>query len=440
MKQLTPGNPRSMASKMRRGAITLLAILLLLSMPIIHAAELQLTYDANGNLVSGDGKYRVYNDLNELWKIYNGSSINDPLLEEYYFHPMEERILQKIVYHTNGSVKENVYYITKNLVRISNDTGTFDFRYIYHEGTLIAQQNPDGSKLFIHSNHEGSVSVVSNSTGDVIENTIMTPFGEVLSGGTTTRYGYENKEHDTIVGDTDFNFRKYKPEWALFLQPDDVIQNIYDPQSLNRYSFERNNPYRYVDPSGHFIDPITDTILFVAAVAIIFVIVVDLFATFSGQRNVDDDTYVSSAPEYSQIPSGNQQTTDKNQQDAKKKDKTSYKDPTATYTDIKDSNGNVIGQTSSHGVTDTGHHGQRPPANYISGVYQNPVRTNDAETKTPRVIQSPSNPGGKSWSPPRVGSSYTTSRGVTTTIASTGRMISGGSYSISSSHKSSYGY
>jgi len=240
-----------MASKMRRGAITLLAILLLLSMPIIHAAELRLTYDANGNLVSGDGKYRVYNDLNELWKIYNGSSINDPLLEEYYFHPMEERILQKIVYHTNGSVKENVYYITKNLVRISNDTGTFDFRYIYHEGTLIAQQNPDGSKLFIHSNHEGSVSVVSNSTGDVIENTIMTPFGEVLSGGTTTRYGYEGKEHDTIVGDTDFNFRKYKPEWALFLQPDSLIPDVYDPQELNRYMFERGNPYRHIDPTGH---------------------------------------------------------------------------------------------------------------------------------------------------------------------------------------------
>lgn len=29
-----------------------------------------------------------------------------------------------------------------------------------------------------------------------------------------------------------------------------VIQNIYDPQALNYYSFERNNPYTYEDEDG----------------------------------------------------------------------------------------------------------------------------------------------------------------------------------------------
>ncbi|MFH0874476.1 MAG: hypothetical protein V1859_00935 [archaeon] len=27
---------------------------------------------------------------------------------------------------------------------------------------------------------------------------------------------------------------------------------MYDPQSLNRYMFERGNPYKYTDPTGHF--------------------------------------------------------------------------------------------------------------------------------------------------------------------------------------------
>ena len=27
---------------------------------------------------------------------------------------------------------------------------------------------------------------------------------------------------------------------------------MYDPQTLNRYTFERNNPYKYTDPTGHF--------------------------------------------------------------------------------------------------------------------------------------------------------------------------------------------
>jgi hypothetical protein len=34
-------------------------------------------------------------------------------------------------------------------------------------------------------------------------------------------------------------------------QPDTVIPNVYDPQSLNRYMFERGNPYKNKDETGH---------------------------------------------------------------------------------------------------------------------------------------------------------------------------------------------
>ena len=89
----------------------------------------------------------------------------------------------------------------------------------------------------------------------------------------STRYGYEGKEHDSVVGDTDFHFRKYKAEWALFLQPDSlpngsISEMIYNPQELNRYSFEKNNPYKYKDKNGH--NPaIIDAISFGMDIAII---------------------------------------------------------------------------------------------------------------------------------------------------------------------------
>lgn len=38
---------------------------------------------------------------------------------------------------------------------------------------------------------------------------------------------------------------------AIFTQPDSQISDVYDPQSLNRYMFERGNPYKYTDPTGH---------------------------------------------------------------------------------------------------------------------------------------------------------------------------------------------
>ena len=55
-----------------------------------------------------------------------------------------------------------------------------------------------------------------------------------------------------MTGDYDFHFRKFKPNIPIFNQPDTLIQNVYDPQSLNRYMFERGNPYKIKDDDGHF--------------------------------------------------------------------------------------------------------------------------------------------------------------------------------------------
>ena len=42
---------------------------------------------------------------------------------------------------------------------------------------------------------------------------------------------------------------------ARFLQPDSKIPDPYNPQTLDRYVFELNNPYKYTDPTGHI--PVT---------------------------------------------------------------------------------------------------------------------------------------------------------------------------------------
>jgi hypothetical protein len=49
----------------------------------------------------------------------------------------------------------------------------------------------------------------------------------------------------------DYGARFYSPLLGRFISPDSVVQNPSDPQTLNRYSYTRNNPLRYTDPSGH---------------------------------------------------------------------------------------------------------------------------------------------------------------------------------------------
>lgn len=234
---------------MNHRLLALLTAALVLSIPITFAAELRLTYDANGNLVTGDGKYRVYNSLNQLSAVYNGSDTAGALLETYVHHTTEERILQKKTYNPDGSVKETTYYISQTFVRIVNDSGAFDATYVYHNGALVAQ-NINGSVLYVAPDPKGTTSVVTNANGTILERDEYSPYGSPLNNS-VVRYGYEGKEADSLVGDTDFHARKYRPDLGIFSSPDALLPNVYDPQQLNRYSFERNSPYGHTDPTGH---------------------------------------------------------------------------------------------------------------------------------------------------------------------------------------------
>jgi RHS repeat-associated protein len=49
-----------------------------------------------------------------------------------------------------------------------------------------------------------------------------------------------------------YGARYYDPELGRFIQPDTIVPYPDDPQSFNRYAYARNNPIRYVDPTGHF--------------------------------------------------------------------------------------------------------------------------------------------------------------------------------------------
>ncbi len=45
--------------------------------------------------------------------------------------------------------------------------------------------------------------------------------------------------------------RWYDPDLNRWIQPDSIVPNPGNPQSLNRCSFASNNPLRYVDKNGH---------------------------------------------------------------------------------------------------------------------------------------------------------------------------------------------
>ncbi|MFH0874480.1 MAG: hypothetical protein V1859_00955 [archaeon] len=141
------------------------------------AVTYNLVYDANGNLVTGDGFFRVYNSLNQLSTVYNGTSANaSKILQEYIHDPIAEKIVLKKTYNSTDSVKETVYYFDDDYVRTDYHNGTVtDCHYVYLEGSQIAQDCTGQPVKFIHGDHLGSATVVTDANGNAIENTTYTP-------------------------------------------------------------------------------------------------------------------------------------------------------------------------------------------------------------------------------------------------------------------------
>ncbi len=96
------------------------------------------------------------------------------------------------------------------------------------------------------------------------------PFGEQIAGDTGATHKFTGKERDIESGLDDFGARYYDSSLGRFTSPDEFTggpidlfedddptssalpyADIFNPQSLNKYSYTYNSPLRYVDPTGH---------------------------------------------------------------------------------------------------------------------------------------------------------------------------------------------
>lgn len=113
---------------------------------------------------------------------------------------------------------------------------------------------PMGEQYY-YSNHLGSISLVTDGTGEPIARLRYEPFGAVAApsrGYRATNHTFTGRVLDESTGLVDLGARLYMPELGRFLSPDDRLsQGPYDPRSFNRYAYAVNNPIKYVDPTGH---------------------------------------------------------------------------------------------------------------------------------------------------------------------------------------------
>lgn len=214
-------------------------------------ASVSYTYDANGNMTSDGTKCYVYNQANQLKQVKDCSS--NQLIAEYVYDYNGERIIKKD--YVNGVLSQTVYSPDDGyqVVKQASGGATANTTFYQANGEIVAQKNPDGTITYNNTDHLGSNSVITDSAGALVEKTTYAPFGEVMSGGTTAKFQYTGQEKDQETGLNYYDARYYDPHLQRFTQPDTYTQNVYNPQDLNEYSYVLNNPVRYTDPTGHFI-------------------------------------------------------------------------------------------------------------------------------------------------------------------------------------------
>src|SRR3989344_1174736 len=189
----------------------------------------------------------------------NSQAYENTIAEYFYDH--EGKRIKKIVYNVRrDGHNESTYYMNTrpaDFIQVINTNGTIiNETYIYLQDKLIAKYDTNGRKFFYHPDHLGSTSLVTNESGDVVEDLLYLPYGDVLSGTEISRFGYTGQENDLESGFMDYGARQYDARFSRFIQPDPVISDIYNPQNLNRYAYVLNNPYKYVDPDGRIILPV----------------------------------------------------------------------------------------------------------------------------------------------------------------------------------------
>jgi len=108
---------------------------------------------------------------------------------------------------------------------------------------------------YILKDHLGSASVVTDSSGNVVGEQRYYPFGETrfTAGTIYTDRLFTGQQEMAGLGIYNYGARFYSPKLGRFLSADIIVPNPFNPQDLNRFSYVRNNPLRYTDPTGHVL-------------------------------------------------------------------------------------------------------------------------------------------------------------------------------------------
>lgn len=210
------------------------------------AGQVNLLYDANGNMIADGGNAYSYDAENRMTSVNNGSTAT-------YLYDALGRRIKKLT----ASDSINYYFDGLQIIEERDNSDVVKATYVW--GTWlddIVSMRRNGQNYYYHSNSLGSVVAVTDSGAKVVERYEYNAFGEVsfysgeyvsLTGSAVgNTYTFSGRQHEPETGLYYYRARSYNAAYGRFMQ--------YDPSGyedgLNLYAYTANNPTTRLDPLG----------------------------------------------------------------------------------------------------------------------------------------------------------------------------------------------
>jgi RHS repeat-associated protein len=139
-------------------------------------------------------------------------------------------------------------------------SGNVQNEYIFFNGDRVVRSDSNYALHYYFHNHLMTTEVVTNAVGATPpqQDVDYTPYGAIIDGTPSEHYLFTGKERDSESGLDNFGARYFTSSLGRFMTPDwaarptAVPYAVFgDPQSLNLYTYVRNDPVTRADADGH---------------------------------------------------------------------------------------------------------------------------------------------------------------------------------------------
>jgi RHS repeat-associated protein len=208
---------------------------------IASATGMGFTWDDNGNLLmwddgSDDWAYR-YDPENRLINVEKNSAAS----ARYTYDAGGRRV-------RSWGAAGTTDYVYSGFNVVDEIKGGAHEKHVYAGSMHIASVS-SGTVEYFHVDHLGSTRLKTDASGNAIYESNYEPYGPEYGESGSEEFRYTGKQEDP-TGLYYFGARYYDPVTGRFITRDSTFGDLSDPQSLNKYSYSKNNPHKYIDPDG----------------------------------------------------------------------------------------------------------------------------------------------------------------------------------------------